>query len=172
MMYDRKDKSYDKDETRTPPELYRKLDDRFHFDLDVCCTPENCLSRYGYGYSKEDNALERDWSRFMMDNGEEATTFYCNPPYSNPEPFIAKAYEESIKGCTVVMLLNADTSTKAFHYYCMKASEIIFLEGRVKHLKPDGSAIPSSSPFGSMVVVFKPEEFDGSPIISSMRWKD
>ena len=169
-MYDRKDKSYDKDETRTPPELFKKLDDRFHFCCDVAATWRNALCLHLFS-KDQSNALDRDWySPNTTDYWNN--TFYCNPPYSNPEPFIKKSYEESLKGCTVVILLNADTSTIAFHKYCMKASEIIFLYPRVKHLKPDGTIIPSSSPFGSMVVVFKQEEFDGSPVISSMRWKD
>jgi phage N-6-adenine-methyltransferase len=172
MTHDRKDgQTHLKDEARTPPCLFKNLDNRFHFDLDVACTKENCLSRNGYGYTSGDNALIQDWTRFMMDNGEEASSFFCNPPYSNPAPFIVKSYIESLKGATVVMLLPSDTSTKSFHEYCMKASEIIFLHPRVIFNNPDGTPIKGSPKFGSMVVVFKQDYFDGSPVISSMNWK-
>ena len=172
MTHGRKDgNTVDKDEARTPPSLFKKLDERWNFDLDVCCTKENCLSRNHYGYSIGDDCLKQEWMRFLMDNGEDASTFYCNPPYSNPEPFIIKAYEESLKGATVVMLLPADTSTKVFHNYTMKASEIIYIEGRVTFNNPDGTPKKGSPKFGSMVVVFKQEDFDGSPVLSSMGWK-
>src|SRR5512133_1199349 len=88
-----------KDEMRTPPLLYQKLDTRFKFDLDVACTRENCLSRNKYGYTKEDNALVQNWNEFMMDNGEYASSFFGNPPYNRVDlrAFVNKAYAESLK---------------------------------------------------------------------------
>lgn len=154
----------DKDRARTPPELFRKLDDRFHFDVDAFADGSNALCPL-YMDSLDD-ALKVDWIQWYG-----KATFYGNPPYSNPEPFIIKAHQESAKGATVVMLLPADTSTKVFHYYTMKASEIIFIEGRVRFNNPDGTPMKGSPKFGSMVVVFRQEEFDGSPVISSMGWR-
>lgn len=176
MTHDRKDgNTIDKDEARTPPTLFMKLWHKYDMQVDVCATGDNTLLP-GY-YTKEDNCLSLDtW--ISDDEDDEGNTifggitrFYCNPPYSNPEPFICKAYEESLKGATVVMLLPADTSTKAFHYYTMKASEIIFIEGRVRFNNPDGTPMNGSPKFGSMVVVFKRDDFDGSPVVSSMGWK-
>ena len=167
MVHDRKDgNTIDKDEARTPPSLFKKLDDRFHFEVDVFCKRSNCVCDAGIFYDEGHDALKEDWFLPPFD-----TVFYGNPPYSNPEPFIKKAYEESLKGATVVMLLPADTSTKAFHNYDMKASEITFIEGRVTFNNPDGTPMNGAPKFGSMVVVFKQEAFDGSPVISSMRWK-
>ena len=37
---------------------------------------------------------------------------YCNPPYSNPKPWVEKAIAESRKGKRVVMLLRHDSSTE------------------------------------------------------------
>ena len=36
---------------------------------------------------------------------------FCNPPYSNPKPFIEKAWEDS-KHCKIVCLVKCDPSTK------------------------------------------------------------
>lgn len=154
----------DKDEARTPSSLFKKLDDRFHFELDAFCTPRNKLCKYGF--TKEQNALKQNWKY-------AADIFFGNCPYSNPAPFIKKAYEESLNGCTVVMLLPADTSTVAYHHYCMKASEIIFIEGRIRFNNPDGTTMNGSPKFGSMVVVFDKTARDtlGYLKVSSMSWK-
>ena len=61
-----------------------------------------------------------------------------------------KAYEESLKGATVVCLIPARTDTKYWHDYCMKAAEIRFIKGRLKFGDQKGSA-----PFPSVVVIFK-----------------
>lgn len=163
MTHTRSDgNTVDKDSARTPPSLFKILDARYHIKVDTACTEQNMLTPVSIGF----DALEIDWVEWFG-----KTVFYCNPPYSNPAPFIKKAYEESLKGATAVMLLPADTSTVAFHEYCMKASEIIFIKGRVKFNNPDGTPMKGAPKFGSMVVVFKQETFDGSPVISSMGWK-
>jgi phage N-6-adenine-methyltransferase len=162
-MHSRKDGNKSQaDEAQTPPSLFKKLNDRFHFELDAFCTPKNKLCKFGF--TKENDALKQDWKY-------AADVIFGNPPYSNPEPFIIKAYEESLKGCIVALLLPADTSTKVFHYYTMKANEIIFIEGRVRFNNPDGTPMQGSPKFGSMVVVFDEEATTGIPEISSMGWK-
>lgn len=163
MTHTRSDgNTVDKDEARTPPCLFKILDDRYHIKVDTACTEKNMLTPVSIGF----DALKIDWVEWFG-----KTVFYCNPPYSIPAPFIKKAYEESLKGATVVMLLPSDTSTVAFHEYCMKASEIIFIKGRVKFNNSDGTPMKGAPKFGSMVVVFKQEAFDGSPVISSIGWK-
>lgn len=155
-----------KDEARTPPELYCKIDKRFEFILDAACNRENCLCFRGFFHDDNIDALKEDWNK-----ASDGKAIWCNPPYSNPAPFIKKSYEESMKGCIVVMLLPSDTSTRAFHEYCMNASEIIFLYPRVVFNRPDGTPMKGSPKFGSAIVVFSQIEFDGSPVISSMSWK-
>jgi site-specific DNA-methyltransferase (adenine-specific) len=158
----------ERDNARTPPSLFKMLDDRFHFALDAACSRENCLCFRGIFGDEDYDAIDHDW--FKLSDGQP---IYVNPPYSrgNIDRFIKKAYSESLKGATVVMLLPSDTSTRYFHNYCMKASEIIFLQPRVHFNRPDGTSFKTSPKFGSMVVVFKQTDFDGSPVISSMKWK-
>lgn len=48
MTHTRNDgKTHEKDEARTPPEIFRKLDDEFHFDLDVAANGNNSLCGRG-----------------------------------------------------------------------------------------------------------------------------
>lgn len=43
----------------TPAELYRELNERYHFELDPCASAENHkCERY---YTKEQNGLEKSW---------------------------------------------------------------------------------------------------------------
>lgn len=76
---------------------------------------------------------------------------YVNPPYGRELPkFIAKGYEEWQKGKTVVFLIPSRTDTRWWHDYCMKATEIRFIKGRLKF---DEHA--NSAPFPSAIVIFK-----------------
>jgi site-specific DNA-methyltransferase (adenine-specific) len=152
----------EKDLARTPRSLFKRLDEIYHFTIDAASNGENnlcvvCCTNFldeGFHFEPSDCA-------------------YINPPYSrgNIDRFIKKGYEESLKGATVVMLLPSDTSTRYFHDYCMKASEIMFLKPRVRFNHPDGSPFKTSPKFGSMVVVFQASGFAGSPVISSLGWK-
>lgn len=75
-----------------------------------------------------------------------------NPPYGKEiAKWMKKAYEESLKGATVVCLTFARTDTKWWHDYAMKAAEIRFIKGRVRFEGAD-----SSAPFPSVVIVFRP----------------
>lgn len=76
--------------------------------------------------------------------------------------FVKKAYEESKKpNTTVVMLLPARTDTKRFHEYIwLPENEIRFIKGRLSfeiNGKPmvDKNGRPESAPFPSMIVIFR-----------------
>ena len=77
---------------------------------------------------------------------------FCNPPYGRTIGlWVKKAYEESQKSNTlVVLLLPARTDTKYFHDYILYRSEIRFLPGRLKFGNSKNSA-----PFPSMLVIFR-----------------
>lgn len=174
MSHKRNDGNYiDKDEARTPKPLFKKLNDRWCFNIDLCASELNHLC---VDYCTKETPMQ-DVNFCEDDVG------YCNCPYSNPEQFIAKCAEGSLDGATIVMLLPVDTSTLYFHKYIMGidpktenpngygASEIIYLYPRVKFDNPDGTPMKGSPLTASQVVVFKRDVFDGSPVISSMRWK-
>ncbi len=76
---------------------------------------------------------------------------YVNPPYGKELPkWIEKGFEEWKKGKTVVFLIPSRTDTRWWHEYCMKATEIRFIKGRLKFDDQKNSA-----PFPSAIVVFK-----------------
>jgi phage N-6-adenine-methyltransferase len=105
----------------TPQGLFDELDAEFHFDLDVCASPENAkCERY---YTTEQDGLSQDW------NG----VCWCNPPYGREiGKWVKKALMSSFGGATVVMLIPARTDTKWFHDYILHRAEVRYLRGRLK----------------------------------------
>jgi hypothetical protein len=128
------------DNWQTPKELYDKLNKEFNFDFDPC--PLN--SKF--------NGLD--------DNCTWGNSNFINPPYSRElkERFVKKAIEESKTKKICVMLLPVSTSTKLFHKYILpNATEIRFLESRVKFLGTNskGIYVTNKAPMhDSMLVVF------------------
>ena len=87
----------------TPREVYDKLNEEFHFNDDPC--PLHSVA----------NRLNTDWG----------TCVFMNPPYGREiTGWLRKAYEESLKGKTIVCLLPSRTDTKWWHDYVMRAKEI------------------------------------------------
>lgn len=135
-------------EWETPLELFQELNGEFGFTLDPCAT--KFTAKCNKFFTKEEDGLLQDWSE---------DTVYVNPPYGREiKDWVAKAYQEYIKGATVVMLLPARTDTKWFHDYIYNTgAEIRFLKGRVKFLQNKEELHPA--PFPSMIVVFKKKVF-------------
>src|SRR5690606_15453380 len=99
-------------------------------------------------FTIEDDGLKQDWSKDIV---------FMNPPYGNEQKlWIKKAYEESLKGATVVCLIPARTDTIAWHTYIFNKAEIRFLKGRLKF--GDGK---NPAPFPSAVVIYKAAHFSG-----------
>ena len=133
-------KSY---EWTTPPELFKKLDDEFHFTLDPCASKENAkCEKY---YTEKEDGLKQNWG------GEKV---FMNPPYGKfVGLWVKKAFEEAQKPDTIVVcLIPARTDTRWWHNYCMKAKEIRLVKGRIRFLY-DGKVINSST-FPSCIVIF------------------
>lgn len=128
------------EEWATPPEVFKALDQEFHFDLDPCATPENAKCKDFY--TIDIDGLTQNWGGRRV---------FCNPPYGRKiGSWVRKCWEESRKPDTlVVALIPARTDTRYFHEYIYhKAKEVRFLRGRL-HFNNAGPA-----PFPSMVVIF------------------
>ncbi|MBR8661146.1 adenine methyltransferase [Brevibacillus sp. NL20B1] len=124
----------------TPQDFFDELNREFHFTLDPCATHDNAkCSTY---FTKEDDGLVQEWAPH---------TVFMNPPYGREiKRWMQKAYEESLKGATVVCLVPARTDTAWFHDYVYGKAEIRFVRGRLKF----GNA-QNSAPFPSMIVIYR-----------------
>tara|TARA_R100000664_G_scaffold11263_1_gene18360 strand:+ start:11993 stop:12487 length:495 start_codon:yes stop_codon:yes gene_type:complete len=140
---------------RTPSWLFNELNEEFNFDLDAAAHSGNKLcSNY---ISPEEDALKVEW---------EGGSIFCNPPYGKDVgKFVKKAYEESRKNKTIVLLVFARTDTRWFHDFIMKASEIRFIKARIK-FSLGGDQLPNPAPAPSCLVIFRGLE-NGPPAISS-----
>lgn len=124
----------------TPQDLFDMLNAKFNFTLDPCANAENAkCQKY---FTKEQDGLKQDW---------QGETVFCNPPYGREiKMWVSKAYQESLKPDTiVVMLLPSRTDTTWFHDYILPYGKIDFIKGRLKFGDSKNYA-----PFPSMIVVF------------------
>lgn len=128
------------DEWETPQQFYDELDKEFNFNLDVCATDDN--HKCQEYFTQEDNGLEKSWGGYRV---------WCNPPYSNIEKWVEKAfYETKQEGTLVVLLIPSRTDTRYFHNFIYGRTEIRFVKGRLKF-----GASKNTAPFPSMVVIFR-----------------
>lgn len=128
----------------TPDWLYEKLDDEFHFDLDAAATIEN--TKCPNFFTEQQDSLNQDWSG-------RGKTIWLNPPYGRLiGKFVKKAYEESLKGCIVVLLIPARVDTKWWHEYCTKG-EVRFIKGRIRFIKVDNKDSNAPAPFPSSIII-------------------
>ena len=126
------------DNWATPPDVYKALDDEFHFDYDPC--PLNGT-----------DGLVSDWGK----------SNYINPPYSRKlkEAFVQRAVQEARRGALCVMLLPVSTSTVLFHDWIKpNAKEIRFVRGRINFL-PNGEKSDryKAGQMDSMIIIFRPQ---------------
>lgn len=128
------------DEWSTPNKIYDDLNNEFNFNLDPCSSEVN--HKCENYFTIEDDGLSKNWGGYRV---------FCNPPYSNIAAWVKKAWQESTKDNTlVVLLIPARTDTKYFHEYIYQRSEIRFIKGRLKFGESKNSA-----PFPSMIVIFR-----------------
>ena len=119
----------------TPQELYDELNREFHFNDDPC--PLHSIT----------DRLDTEWG----------SSTFMNPPYGREiTKWLSKAYQESLKGKTIVCLIPSRTDTRWWHDFVMKAKEIRFLKGRLKFGDSRNSA-----PFPSCIVIFNGDKTYG-----------
>ncbi len=131
----------------TPADLFDQLDKEFQFKIDLCASSGNNKVPM---YAKDFFALEAREFR--------GCTGFMNPPYSNPLPYIKKAYNDS-EYMVIVCLIKADTSTKAwgvfwdYENHCPKHGvKVRFLPKRLK-FERGGEPSTNTANFPSAVVI-------------------
>ncbi len=132
-------------EWATPQNLFDQLNEEFGFTLDVCATPENAkCDRF---FTIATSGLMQKWKGVC----------WMNPPYGpDLKKWMAKAWEQSQQGATVVCLVPARTDTAWWHDFALKG-EIRFLRGRLRF-----GDTRSPAPFPSAVIVLRPAD-KGNP---------
>ena len=146
----------------TPQALFDRLHEEFNFVLDAAASEGNHKCAIWIG--EDDNALQIDWrdrsgqspsltsqaEAFWSQDPETAAAVWLNPPYGRGiGNWVRKAYQESLKGLTVVVLTFARTDTRWWHDWAMRAAEIRLIPGRVTFQGADNCA-----PAPSCLLVF------------------
>ena len=111
--------------------------------LDVCATVFN--KKCDKWFEKSDYPLESDWNQ----------DFFMNPPYSEVEQWMAKAYYEHRRhNVNGLALVYSKTDTKWWHKYVEGKAEVHFIEGRVKFLK-NGTKSKNPAPYPSCWIIWR-----------------
>jgi phage N-6-adenine-methyltransferase len=131
------------DEWGTPKEVFAVLNEEFGFTLDPCSNGSN--GKTARCFTLAENGLLKSW---------RDETVFLNPPYSDIERWMAKAYGAARDdNAIVVCLVPSRTDTKWWHKYAMRG-EIRFICGRLRFGDAEASA-----PFPSAIVIFRPRQF-------------
>ncbi len=145
----------ERDNLGTDPALFAKLDERFHFTLDVAATAETAkCERF---FTLEDDGLAKPWSGRV----------WCNPPYSQIGVWVEKAWREFHFGNVdlIVMLLPANRPEQTWWQdlvephrdspYTPLRTE--FLRGRQRFVMPGAEAIGPNErpPFGCVLLIWE-----------------
>lgn len=152
-MFERLDKSYDKDSLRTPQYIMNWLAKRYTFDIDLAANCNNHLC--DIYFTKEDNALSKNWRSY-------GKIGFCNPPYSKEKGmrighvdlFVNKAIEQARLGFTTVMLipeLNGEARTKNIMQH---ATKIYHFDRRISFIHPITGRECAGNNRGSIIVEF------------------
>jgi phage N-6-adenine-methyltransferase len=132
----------------TPPEIFNPLNEKYQFTLDVCA--EDSTAKCNSYLTERENGLIVPWG---------ANNCWMNPPYGRGliEPWIEKAFKESLLDAFVCALLPARTSNAWFHDYVYGYADIVFIKGRIRFL--ENGKRKSSAPFPSMFVYWGRNNF-------------
>lgn len=150
---------------RTPPEVFNKLHKEFNFLADMASTNENAL--LPINFTEHHDSLSFDWAEHDALQSEHLRYVWCNPPYSDPLPWINQATEAQKAGLGSVFLLNCDHSITWFAMAESTVSEIRYIipdekkpggsfkSGRLAFLDGDGEPQGGNNK-GQFILVFNP----------------
>lgn len=126
----------------TPPWLFNFIQGNDPFTLDVCATRENTKVP-GAFYTLADNALTKPWFG----------RWWCNPPYGRKLKAFATYGVNQVKanGSTGTWLVPARVDTKWFKTLFRQSATVLFIEGRIPFLLPDGTE-SDPAPFPSAII--------------------
>jgi phage N-6-adenine-methyltransferase len=142
------------DDRETDPAMFVELYKRFRFTLDVAASKNNAkLPRY---FTAEQDGLAQSWA------GERV---WCNPPYSDIAPWVAKAWDEHWAGAAlIVMLLPANRTEQGWFQdfvepFRDRAGPLRteFIRGRTRFIAAGDTEIKPNArpPFGCVLLIWE-----------------
>lgn len=99
---------------RTPPELFARWHERFHFTMDGAAHRHNRLLKHA-----------STWAKPLPWDGERV---FCNPPWCNIRPFVDLAATASF----ACLLVPARTNARWFHHALELGARVEFFLGKPK----------------------------------------
>lgn len=140
------------DEWRTPPFVFEFMNRLHRFGIDLAATEHNALCSHWFDIAGD--GLKEDWA-WYAGAFHVNPVGWLNPPYSNIDPWLAKARNEAVRGFTTVALIPAPNGERIYHRHVFGiASEVMFIEGRLAFLMPDGKPKPGNTR-GSIIVTYR-----------------
>jgi hypothetical protein len=125
----------------TPPWI---IDTLGPFDLDPCAATNPPWATATTMFTESDNGLAQPWHGFV----------WCNPPYSDAWTWLERLADHG----TGIALIFARTETKGFQEQVWgRASGVLFLAGRLKFHRFDGSLPKQNAGAPSCLVAYGPE---------------
>lgn len=158
------------DRYQTPPDLIRAVNRAFglSFDLDVAADSTNAVCREYLSGPHVPGA--ECWCGLCA---PWRGTVWCNPPYSNVSPWVAKAVAEfrSTPTTTVAMLVLADTSTRWFAAAANTAETYLLTPGRVAFIDPRTGAPAPGNRIGSALFIWRSASVQRAGQIAMWDWR-
>ena len=134
------------DEWYTPSWIFDALG--VTFDMDPCCPHPNEWVPAKHYLTKEDNGLEENWYGSV----------WLNPPFGRRNgilPWLQKLIDH---GNGIALVPNR-TATEWWQYAANNASSLLFVQGKIRFLRPDGSEGKSPG-YGNVLMAFGHEMGD------------
>lgn len=143
------------DDRALPAEDFAPLQKRFRFTVDAAASAQNAkLPNY---YTRENSGLVASWG------GER---IYCNPPYSDIAPWVAKAWSE-VNCPLAVLLLPANRTEQSWWQDMIEPMRdragsplrVEFMPGRIRFLKAGQHVVGPNErpPFGVCLCIWERE---------------
>jgi phage N-6-adenine-methyltransferase len=139
------------DNLETPWDFFTPLQERFGFTLDACALPHNAkCERY---FTPDEDGLAQPW---------EGERVWCNPPYSNIEPWVFKATLELVD--LAVFLLPANRTEQRWWQRHVEPYRdkpggwrCEFLPGRLRFIKHGHDRVEPNQrpPFGCCLLILE-----------------
>ena len=119
-------------------------DDSYHTDKWILQLVghhyDPCPYNVDFDPETHENGLLTDWAQESLPHNGKV---FVNPPYSNPQPWITKAIQAMEDGCTVVMLLKHDSSTRWYMNLREAGGQFMPVHRRLYHGRKTQASFPS-----------------------------